>query len=1608
MTLRSLPSTLSSLQTHGWATQRLRVFARCLCAVTLVAALSACGDSTAPAAKGSVTLDLSGLPSGALSELHLTKGTATKIISAGGTVADIETGNWTLTASPITIDGVIYEPTPVSQTVTVTAQGIGAAHIVWTAATGAIALSAAGLPSGAEGTAIVTGPDNFSKVAGTTGTVNTLRPGTYTVTARDVRMAGSVFRADPISQQITVIAGLAPSLASLTYGPAPSTIEVALNGLPSGATPTVHLTSPSGDIVNVNANTFRIATAAPGRWRLAASNVLSGGFTYIASPAARDTTVNQGDTLRFAVNYGVNTGAIAVVVGGLPDGATGSVAVSGPGGFSRVVTSTSTLTDLTPGTYTVTADSVIRNGLAWRSAPVSQPVTVTASIVAAPASVTYTAVTGTLVLTVSGVPTAASGSVHVQGPYGFDRTLTTSTVLSAVAVGSYSISAAPIASAGVPYDVQPSVVNRTITLGGRDSVDMRYQNATGSAQITVSGLPGGTNASATLTGNGTSVAITGSTTLQNLLPGTYTLSASSVQSGIATYSASPTTQSVVIVRQQQAIATLNYALTSGAIAVAITGLPTDATGSVTVSGPAGFTRALTATSTLVDLAPGTYFVTADSVIRTGVLYRATPPLQSATVTASAVAAPATVAYTAQSGTLVVSVSNVPSGASGSVRIVGPYGFDRTISSTTVFSPAAIGAYTISAAPVQSQNTTFDVQPASVSRSVALNVRDSVDMNYQNATGSLQVAVSGLPGGSNAAITLTGNAQSFTITGTTTLQNLTPGTYTLSASTVSASGSTYAGSPSTQSVIVARQVQASATVTYALANGSIAIAVTGLPNGATGSVTVTGPGGFNQSVTATQTLMGLQPGTYTVAADSVIRNGYAYRATPPTQQVNVTTSPTAAPANVAYAANVGTLVVSITGVPGGASGSVRVTGPYGFDHSISSTTVFSPAPVGTFSIAAASLVTGGVTYDVTPATVNRLISASGRDSVNMNYSSNTGSAQITVNGLPNGVNASATLTGNSQTYNITASTVVSNLAVGSYTLTASNVTSGQSTYTAAPTSQNVNITKGVQSSATVTYTAPAGGGGFDIVLDAAYLTQATQKMDGSVALVAGRDALLRVFAHATTANLQTSTVRARIYDGATLVQTVTIAGPTTSIPTAVDESTLSSSWNVTILGANIRPATKILVDIDPNNTIAESDETNNIWPRNGTPQSVTVNTVPALNVTFVPVTVHGLTGNVTAGNMSQYLVSTKRMWPILDVNASVRATPFSSNADTLSLISSDSNGKWLTVLSELNTLRATDGAPSTTHYFGIVKVTYNSGVAGYGYVPGRAAVGWDYLPSGDGVVAHELGHNFSRPHAPCGGPANPDPAYPYAGGTIGVSGWNSGTGALVPTSWNDIMGYCNNEWISDYNWSKVMTYRQSSGFVSNSDAGDGLLVWGRVVNGRVVLEPAFRVNAPYTPTASQPTHFVDALDATGNILFELPIAADKIDHVTDRDERQFAVVLPWSVSLEQSLSQVRVRDVRSPVVAASRASESAVNARLARGVRQQKPLAMPDPQSDVQTAAAGHIRIRWNSEKYPMAMVRDARSGLIMGYARHSGDVVLSQGRTVDVVFSDGVRSVVRR
>ncbi len=621
-----------------------------------------------------------------------------------------------------------------------------------------------------------------------------------------------------------------------------------------------------------------------------------------------------------------------------------------------------------------------------------------------------------------------------------------------------------------------------------------------------------------------------------------------------------------------------------------------------------------------------------------------------------------------------------------------------------------------------------------------------------------------------------------------------------------------------------------------------------------------------------------------------------------------------------------------------------------------------------------------------------------------YALATGSVVVTASGLPGGVSPTFTLTGPGATRSLSGAGTVPSLQVGSWTVTAASIVSGSTTYTPSPASRPVTVAQNGTASASFAYTGVAA---MNYAISNVYLTQAIQKLNGTVTLVAGRDALLRVFATATAANSARPDVRVRVYDGTTLLQSTTITAPEASVRTSIDEGTLTSTWNTVIPGANIRTTTRVLVDLDPTQAITDADRSDNVWPTNGTPSAISVSTVPAFNVRLVPIVVGALTGNVSSANKASFLSSVSRMFPLGTINSDVRA-PFTSSATELQ--SSDGNDQWLTVLSEMNALRATDGAPSTMHYYGVVKVSYTSGIAGYGYVPGRTAIGWDYLPSGDRVAAHEWGHNFSRNHAPCG--TSGDSSYPYAGGIISNWGWNSLSNTLVSPSFTDVMGYCGNQWISDYNWSAVMQYRSASSGISTVDApgaagastsasGEGLLVWGRVSNGRIQLEPAFRVQAPATVASVASSHRLELLDVDGNALLDTPIQPERVDHASASDERQFAAIVPWSAELEQRLASIRVRDTRAPLLSVLRRSAS-MTAPV--GVPAGATATRPSLQSKVERDPAGRMRVTWNSADYPMAMVRDAATGALMGFVRKSGDAVVSGARTVDVVFSDGVRT----
>ena len=369
-----------------------------------------------------------------------------------------------------------------------------------------------------------------------------------------------------------------------------------------------------------------------------------------------------------------------------------------------------------------------------------------------------------------------------------------------------------------------------------------------------------------------------------------------------------------------------------------------------------------------------------------------------------------------------------------------------------------------------------------------------------------------------------------------------------------------------------------------------------------------------------------------------------------------------------------------------------------------------------------------------------------------------------------------------------------------------------------------------------------------------------------------------------------------------------------------------------------------------------------------------------------------TGEVSATNAETFLRDTRDMLPVGTVTYTVRE-PYT----TSQVLASDGAG-WSATLSELNALRVAD--KSTDHYYGVVKVGYRSGVAGMGYVGAPASLGWDLLPSGSSTMAHELGHNFGRQHAPCGGVSSSDATYPYAGGSIGQAGFNMRTSVLMPSSMNDLMGYCTPKWISDYNYSAMMNFRgfptgADGATVSSGIATDGVLVWGRVESdGRLVLEPSVRITAPSVLPAQSGEYHITGRDAAGATIFSTsftPVAVS--EELPGARGAHFAFVLPIDSAAYARLARVTVNG-------RGRSAERTSHAAAVQAAT------LPAP--DVAAMSADRVRMKWNAAEFPMAVVRDATTGRILSFARGGDAAFASRRGDVEVILTDGVRSVSNR
>ena len=506
----------------------------------------------------------------------------------------------------------------------------------------------------------------------------------------------------------------------------------------------------------------------------------------------------------------------------------------------------------------------------------------------------------------------------------------------------------------------------------------------------------------------------------------------------------------------------------------------------------------------------------------------------------------------------------------------------------------------------------------------------------------------------------------------------------------------------------------------------------------------------------------------------------------------------------------------------------------------------------------------------------------------------------------------------------------------------------------------------------------------------HLTQAAQPMGGTAPLVAGRDAMLRAYLQGDRTSFYSPQVRVRIYHGETLVETLTATADV--IPTSVDALRIERSWNVLVPGARVVPGMRVLVEADPQGAVPLASGSTRTFPANGQPLAADVREVPPFHFRMFPInqSYYGTTGRLTAANRQEFMTPLVRMFPVGQVNVDSRATY------TTSLRATDGTG-WGRILGELDALRVADG--SDRYYYGVLTNPAGSNIAGIGYIGWPVAMGYDGLPDAAQTLAHELGHNFGRRHAPCGSPAGVDPYFPTPNARLDGVGFEVAAGVVRGgDTYRDLMSYCTPEWITWYTYRAIMDYRDEWDWpVAQSAAPEPvLLVWGSIRGGEVTLEPAIEMVArPSMPSRPGP-HQIQTADAAGTPLYGFSFGGRQVADAGDGTEH-FAFAVPQRAIGMDRLAAVRLS------AAGGRATRTTTAAPAAGGVQ------AVAPRFSVSAPAAGRgLSLSWAADRHPMVVVRDPRTGEILSFARGGSVNVQTDAPELELLFSDGVRTSARR
>ena len=427
--------------------------------------------------------------------------------------------------------------------------------------------------------------------------------------------------------------------------------------------------------------------------------------------------------------------------------------------------------------------------------------------------------------------------------------------------------------------------------------------------------------------------------------------------------------------------------------------------------------------------------------------------------------------------------------------------------------------------------------------------------------------------------------------------------------------------------------------------------------------------------------------------------------------------------------------------------------------------------------------------------------------------------------------------------------------------------------------------------------------------AVYLTQAVQSWDDPVPLLAGKPALLRVFVTAPPeATVTMPDVRVTFHINGIQRHTILIAARTQPIPSEVMEGDLEVSVNAEVPDWLIVPGLEMVIEVDPDQTLDPGLGVTKRIPKEGR-MAVDVRAVPPLHLTLVPLLpesepdstiVESVLAMARDPDGHELLAHMRTLLPITELTVAAHEPVTTSFQDPFRLIR------------ETEAMRLMEGGSG--YWMGVIQPPPRTGgtdwyyllPTGVAYTGGQASVSIREAS----VMAHELGHNLSLAHAPCGNPDGVDTWFPYPIGNTGAWGYDFAEKALVSPDTPDLMSYCGPpDWISDFFFNKALNHRltedggAAAAMAAEADPVRTLLLWGgRDEDGVPYLDPAFVVDAvPSLPVAGG-DYTIEGAAGDGtpvfSLAFDMPVIGD-----AEGEETSFVFAVPVQSGWGDNLASI---------------------------------------------------------------------------------------------------------